>query len=69
MLKQTGVGDHCNATGHSVPMDSLKVIDREQDWMKRKVKEAIYIKQRAPSITTKFKNFQIRKYMLYKYRE
>ena len=42
--KPTGVGDH------SVPMDNLKVLDREQDWMKRKVQEAIHIKQRAPSM-------------------
>ena len=48
--KPTGVGDHCNATGHSVFMDNLRVLDREQDWMKRKVKEAIHIKQRAPSM-------------------
>ena len=28
--KPTGVGDHCNATGHSVSMDNLKVLDKEQ---------------------------------------
>ena len=28
----------------------LKALDREQDWMKREVKEAIHIKQRAPSM-------------------
>ena len=39
-----------NATGHSVSMDNLRVLDRVQDWMKRKVKEAIHIKQRAPSM-------------------
>ena len=48
--KPIGVGDHCNATGHSVSMDNLRVLDREQDWLKRKVKEAIHIKQRAPSM-------------------
>ena len=42
--KPTGVGDHYNATGHSVSIDNLKVLDREQDWMKRKVKEEIHIK-------------------------
>ena len=36
--------------GDTVTMDNLRVLDREQDWMKRKVKEAIHIKQRAPSI-------------------
>ena len=46
--KPTEVGDHCNATGHSVSMDNLRVLDREQYWMKRKVTEASHIKQRAP---------------------
>ena len=31
-------------------MDNLKLLDREQDWLKSKVKEAIHIKQRAPSM-------------------
>ena len=48
--KPTGIGDHCNATGHSVSMDSMKVLGRYQDWMKRKVKVAIHIEQRAPSM-------------------
>ena len=32
----TEVGDHCIATGHthSVPIDNLKVLGREQDWIK-----------------------------------
>ena len=37
----TGVGDHCNATGHSV-------LTREPQWTKRK--EAIYIKKSASSM-------------------
>ena len=36
--------------GDTVTMANLRVLDREQDWMKRKVKEAIHIKQRAPSM-------------------
>ena len=47
----TGVGDHCNATGHSVSLDNTKVLTREPQWTKRKVKEAIYIKKSAPSMT------------------
>ena len=46
--KATGVGEHCNNTGHSVSWDNTKVLAREQDWLKRKVKEAIYIKQQRP---------------------
>ena len=36
LYRPTRVGKHCNTTGHSVYMDNLKVLDREQDWMKRK---------------------------------
>ena len=46
----TSVDDHCNATGHSVSLDNTKVLTREPQWTKRKVKEAIYIKESAPSI-------------------
>ena len=48
--KPTGVGDHCRATGHSVSMKNTKVLTRESNWHKRKVKEAIYIRQRAPTM-------------------
>ena len=50
--KQTGVGDHCNATGHSVSMDKLRVLDRKQDWLERKVKEVIHIKQKGLSMNS-----------------
>ena len=43
----TGVGDHCNATGHSVSLDNTRVLTREPQWTKRKVKEAIYIQKGA----------------------
>ena len=46
----TGVGDHCNATGHSVSLDNTKVLTREPQWTKRKVKEDIYIKRNSPSM-------------------
>ena len=46
----TGVGDHCRATGHSVSMKNTKILTRESNWHKRKVKEAIYIRQRAPTM-------------------
>jgi len=46
--KLTGVGDHCQATGHSVSMDNTKVLTQELNWHKRKVTEAIYIKYIAP---------------------
>ena len=48
--KPTGVGNHCGATGHSVSMKNTKVLTRESNWHKKKVKEAIYIIQRAPTM-------------------
>ena len=33
------------ATGHSVSMKNTKILTRESNWHKRKVKEAIYIRQ------------------------
>ena len=46
----TRVGDHCNATGHSVSLDNTKVLSREPQWTKRKVKESIYVKKSTPSM-------------------
>ena len=48
--KPTGVGEHCLATGHSVSKNNIRVLSREQEWHKRKVKEAIYIKQHGPTM-------------------
>ena len=43
--KPTGVGDHCRGTGHSVSMKNTKILTRESNWHRRKVREAIYIYQ------------------------
>ena len=43
----TGLGDYCNVNGHSVSIGKVKVLAREQEWMRHKVKEAIHIKQGA----------------------
>ena len=48
--KPTGVGDHFRATRHSVSKKNIKMLTRESNWHKRKVEEAIYIKQRSPTI-------------------
>ena len=48
--KPTGVGEHCLATGHSVSKNNIKVLCREQEWHRRKVKEAIYFKQHGPTM-------------------
>ena len=47
--KPKGVGDHCQATGHSVSMKNTKVLTRESNWHKRKVKDIyIYISNKEP---------------------
>ena len=43
-------GDHCRATGHSVSMKNTKVLTRDSNWHKSNVKEAIYIRQRTPTM-------------------
>ena len=44
------MGKHCLATGHSVSTNNVRVLSREQEWHRRKVKEAIYIKQQGPTM-------------------
>ena len=48
--KPTRGGDHRRATVHSVSLKTTKILTRESNWHKRKVKEAIYIRQRAPTM-------------------
>ena len=37
-------------TGHSVSTKNTKILTRESNWHKRKVKGAIYIKQKTPAM-------------------
>ena len=46
----TAVGEHCAKTGHSIPASNLKVLDPEEPWLRRKVKEALLIKEKTPSM-------------------
>ena len=46
--KPTGVGDNCRTTGHSMSMKNTKVLTRESNWHKRKVKEAIIYQTESP---------------------
>ena len=57
--KPTWVGDHCQATGHSMSMKNTKVLTRESNWHKRKVKEAIYISNREPLPWTETRDSRI----------
>ncbi len=48
--KPTAVGENCQDTGHLFSLEKSKILVREPNWTARKVKEAIYIKTKAPSI-------------------
>ena len=52
--KPTGVGEHCLNTGHSVSITNTKVLERELDWDRRKVKKAIHIRQRRGTKATSY---------------
>ena len=44
----TAVGEHCLHEDHHITKDSVRVLAREDIWLKRKVREAIEIKIRQP---------------------
>ena len=41
---------HNKTSGPSVSKNNIRVLSREQEWHRRKVKEAIYIKQHGPTM-------------------
>ncbi len=46
----TAVGEHCAHEHHKITKDSVKVLAREDVWLKRKVREAIEIKIGQPAM-------------------
>ena len=52
----TGVGDRRNATGHSVSINNTKVLTREPQWTKRKLKEANILVKLSQNLYFSFKN-------------
>ena len=46
----TAVGEHCAHKHHKITKDSVKVLAREDVWVKRKVREAIKIKIVQPAM-------------------
>ena len=46
----TPVGEHCAHEHHKITKDSVKVLAREDVWLKRKVREAIEIKIGQPAM-------------------
>ena len=43
------VGEHRLNTGHNIPLENLKILDCE-NWDRRRVKEAIHIKQQKQKL-------------------
>ena len=48
--KPMGVGEHRLSTSYSVSITNTKILERELDSHRRKVKEAIHISQRHPTM-------------------
>ena len=46
----TAVGEHCTHEHHTITKDSVRVLVREDSWLKRKVREAIEIKIVQPAM-------------------
>ena len=44
------VKDHIQETGHKISLDNIKMIDKEENWLRRKIREAIQIARRSTSL-------------------
>ena len=49
-LNNSAVFEHCSQTGHSIDWPATRVLDKEPHEYKRKVKEAIKIRQQQPAL-------------------
>ena len=46
----TAVGEHCGHEHHKITKDSVRILAREDIWLKKKVREAIKIKIGQPAM-------------------
>jgi hypothetical protein len=46
----SAVNEHVKDTGHKIDWEGVKVIGKEDNWAKRKIKEAIAIRKNKPSL-------------------
>ena len=46
----SAIHEHYNTTGHQIDWDNVKILGRENHWLKRKIKEAIHIRCKRPSL-------------------
>ena len=46
----SAVKEHLEATNHRCSMENVKILEREENWYKRKIKEAIMIQRHQPTL-------------------
>ena len=44
------VAQHMQSTGHNIDWNNTEILDREANWFRRGVKEAIHIRRRRPDL-------------------
>ena len=49
-LTSSAIREHMDTTGHTIDWQNVKILEREQHDMKRKIKEAIHIRKRKPAL-------------------
>ena len=49
-MTSSAVNEHSRTTGHIMDWENIKVIGREYNWAKRKIKEAIAIRKWKPML-------------------
>ena len=51
--------DHFNITGHSVSIDNLNIVGKEDQNLKRAIKEALYIRVNNPSLNRNIDKYHL----------
>ena len=46
----TAVGEHIRDTGHNITPENIVILDNEESWTRRRIKEALYIKEHRPDL-------------------
>ena len=46
----SAVLDHMGDTGHRVDLENFEILEREQDWQRRGIREVIWVKQLQPKL-------------------
>ena len=51
--------DHSNISGHSVTIDNFSIVGREDQHLKRAIKEALYIRRNNPSLNKNIGKYHV----------